>query len=161
MSFHMSSRTSAVVLAVLAVLSSIACTEPTATNPPGPATPLAPPVELPAVPAFPTLDKPGEVYLSPGGLYAFLGTSVSTRYVLYDDGTFAMQFVLPGKFYSLGGRYARTASLIDFFWDASTSVSPWSSTGTLTGDQLAVKYNVIMLAIDFEDGTYVRSPALP
>jgi len=84
--------------------------------------------------------------------------SLSSRYVLYDDSTFALQFQSPrfGSFDYLG-RYTRVDSQIIFSWDGWSTAGPWGATAVLRGDSLKVSYNVIMMLSGFVGGTYVRS----
>lgn len=104
---------------------------------------------------FPALAKPGDVYLAVGHPYAWIG-DLSSRYVLYEDSTFALQFAGAVRVLEYQGRYTRADSTITFDWDGWSLAGPWGATGQLSGDSLAVKYNVIMMLTDFMDGTYVR-----
>ena len=128
---------------------------------PYPVAPPPPPL-LPA-PAFPELTRPGEIYNAPDDLYDFwsqyYGGKVASRYVLYDDGSFGLQFSTRriGVF-EYTGRYARKDSSIAFTF--LTRQGPPSATGTLRGDSLSIAYtpsdwdNIV-------DGVYVRQPAAP
>jgi hypothetical protein len=80
------------------------------------------------------------------------GSTWATRYVLYTDGTFAFQYGGPGE--QLRGRYTESNSVIVFDWDAWSSAGPWGATGTLDGDIMTVRYNIVMVLTDFEDGVY-------
>jgi hypothetical protein len=101
----------------------------------------------------------GAIYDGPPGLYdtpSYHG--ITSRYVLYDDSTFALEFYDPriGPF-AYGGRYTRTNSQITFSWDGWSTAGPWGAQGTLRGDSLKVTYNLVMTWSDFIDGTYVRA----
>lgn len=93
------------VVALVAVLSAVlpACSESTLAGPPS--SPSAPVV--PAAPTFPALTKPGTVYLAPDSIYrqrqGYPG-DLPSRFVLYGDGTFALQFAGFGEY---PGRYTR------------------------------------------------------
>lgn len=121
-----------------------------------PGTPVAtpPPATSPAT-GFPALAKPGDVYLAVGHPYAGIG-DLSSRYVLYEDSTFTLQFASAVRPFEYQGRYTRADSTITFDWDGWSLAGPWGATGTWNGDSLAVKYNVVMMLTDFMDATYVR-----
>ena len=130
--------------------------------PPAAPAPGAPPV-APAIappPEFPALSRAGQIYRGPDSLYDFIanqhGSSVASRYVLYDDGTFGLQFAsLRYPFFEYTGRYLSSASEFNFDFDGG---SGWYATGSLRGDSLIVKYNLEASMSDFADGVYVRSP---
>lgn len=129
--------------------------------------PTRPPIQsssppLPAsAPAFPSLTRPGVIYVGNSNIYdayiSYHWSKIATRYVFYQDSTFALQFTSQrSPFFEYTGRFARRDSLITFDWgDWSTE---WGATGTLKGDSLTVAYNLIMQLTDFIDGVYVREP---
>lgn len=104
---------------------------------------------------FPVLAKPGDVYLAVGHPYAWIG-DLSSRYVLYEDSTFALQYVGPGVSFNYPGRYLLFGSTIMLDWSEFNPLGNWGASGTLNGNTLVVQYNVYMLLSDFVDGTYVR-----
>ena len=119
-------------------------------------TPLPPAVSSPV---FPTPTRSGRVFAATPGLdevyTKFHGASLSSRYVLYDDSTFALEFasVRFGVF-AYAGRFTRVDSRITFQWEGWSTAGPWGAEGTLRGDSLSVKYNLVMQMTDFIDGTY-------
>jgi hypothetical protein len=122
-----------------------------------PSPPLGPP------PAFPTLSRPGTIYVGDLAIYdafaSWHGSRIASRYVFYEDGTFALQFASQrNPFFEYKGRFTQTDFVITFDWDGWSSAGPWGATGTLSGDALSVKYNVVMMLTDFIDGVYVREP---
>ena len=126
-----------------------------------PVPPPAPPAPLPPAPAFPALLRPGEIYNAPESLYAFWspfhGAPVLSRYVVYDDGTFGLQFASRRVgIMEYHGVYTRRDSLIEFKF--LVAPGPPSATGVLHGDSLAIKY-ASSLWEDFVDGVYVRQRA--
>ena len=132
-------------------------------NRPPPAPPVPPPAPAPA-PAFPALSRDGDIYVGAEDLYRFLFDyhrgALPSRYVLYRDGTFGLQFSSPRfGFFEYTGRYTRAQSVITFDWDGWSTAGRWEASGTLRGDTLAVRYNLIMTMTDFVEGEYVRSPA--
>lgn len=140
-------------------LALLSCSDP-GLSPPlqrEPPAPLPPSAPLPPTPAFPALTKPAEIYLSTDGPSEATGNFVS-RYVLFGDDTFTLQYVGPGTSMSYPGRYVLSGSVIIFTWDEFNPVGNWGASGTLSGDRLAVQYNLYMLLSDFVDGTYVRVP---
>lgn len=81
-----------------------------------------------------------------------------SRYILYDDDRFELQILsIRWEIYSASGRYARDGVELTFDFDASSVAGPWQATGTLDGDRLTIRYNLIMMLSDFEDGVYVLS----
>ena len=154
----MSSRASLVAVVAALITLSIGCADATGPDPytriQGPATP---PAATPVVPrAFPALSRPGQIYVATPGLYASI-RNLSSRFVLFTDGTFELQFLGDGEYFAYTGRYQRVDATVTFEWDGWSTAGPWGATGTLTGDQLAVRFNIIMQLSDFLDGTYVRS----
>ena len=155
------------------LLLAAACADSTApaNRPPAPAT--APPAPVPvatvppaAAPGFPVLQRAGVTYTEVDAPYGYPGSTqyhggqLESRFVLYDDGRFALQFSSPRfGFFEYGGWYERTGSQITFGWDGWSLAGPWGATGTLRGDTLHVAYNSVMQLTDFVDGDYVREPA--
>lgn len=156
----------ALALALGALLAlSAGCADSTGPPPPAAAPPLAEPAAppQPGLRAFPPLSRPGDVYDGNPGIYqaarAYHGGTLASRYVLYEDGTFGLQFLSPAfGFHEYAGRYAHRQPGISLgFYDGNTA-GPWFATATLRGDSLAVEYNLVMYLADFLDGVYVRSP---
>jgi hypothetical protein len=105
-------------------------------------------------PGFPWVDRPAGIY--DRVTYSFIPGS--SRYVLYDNGTFSLQYSLAQwGLVEYKGRYSRADSLITFDWDGWSTMGPWGADGILRDDTLIVKYNLVMLLSDFEDGVYVRT----
>jgi hypothetical protein len=125
---------------------------------PSPPPPPPPPA---SAPAFPSLTRPGVIYLGDSSIYdafiSFYWSKIATRYVFYEDSTFGLQFSSQRwSFFEYTGRFARRDSLITFDWGGWSTA--WGATGTLKGDSLTVSYNLIMQLTDFVDGVYVREP---
>jgi hypothetical protein len=123
---------------------------------------VLPPLEVRALPpgepggppitSFPVPSSPASIYdrTSPS---VFDGNS---RYVIYENGTFSLQYVSPvWGFFEYPGSYSRTDSAITFQFDANGGT--WLADGIVAGDSLTVKYNHDMLMSDFEDGVYTQS----
>jgi hypothetical protein len=149
----MSSRRSVVPLAVFLLGLSVACIEPT------PTLPSSPPGDAPANPpaTFAALTKPGTIYVAPDSIYRQrqgYPNDLLSRFVLYDDGTFVMEFAGLRPY---TGRYTRADSVVDFKWDGSNGAGPWGTNAFISGDDLTVKYNEAMLLTDFMDATYHRA----
>ena len=135
----------------------------------------SPPGRSPAVrsspspdpPAFPVLDRPGVVYLGGDEIYAdledFVWSKLATRYVLYADNSFELQFSSARFGVSqLPGRVVRTDGsrlAFHFSWGGATPDDAPDAFGTLLGDSLLVEYSLSMQMADFYDGLYVRVPA--
>jgi hypothetical protein len=128
--------------------------DPNRPLPPPPATDGPPP-------AFPTVSD-AVIYDGPTPLYdeltSYHGSSLPSRYVLFNDGKFQLQFSsFRFGIFSYTGQYSRTDSLVNFAWDGYSAAGPWGSTGTVRGDTLTVRYGMVMMMSDFIDGDYVRS----
>src|SRR5215216_1580760 len=80
------------VVALAAVALSSACSDATLPSPRSTVPSVTPPAEMPA---FPALARPGVAYVGASDLYAVLGfgRQLESRYVLFDDGTFELQFI--------------------------------------------------------------------
>jgi hypothetical protein len=112
------------------------------------------PTPVPATPLtdFPELSRPGVIFrrttpsIIPG----------EQRYVIYDDGTFSLQYLRPDwGFFEYPGRYRRADSLLTFDFNGANTAGSWEGHGILVGDSsLTVTYNVVMILDDFEEGTY-------
>jgi hypothetical protein len=87
--------------------------------------------------------------------YPVSGYTQTSRFVLYDNGAFVLQYVGLGDY---RGGYRETSGVITFDWEGWSTAGAWGATGTLKGDSLAVQYNLIMQLTDFEDATYVQVP---
>lgn len=132
---------------------SIACGGPAYTTAPSPpaAAPL-PPVISPGPPqeSFPPLSAPARVFVVHRGVTSPVSFwTQESRYVLYNDGAFELQYVRNGIF---PGRYTESRGVVRFAWTSGD----WEATGTLEGNALTVRYNAVMLMSDFEDAVYVR-----
>src|SRR5688572_6992291 len=136
-------RVVAVAIAALTVLSA-ACSERQVFDPLPQAGPTDSEPGVPFVPVFPALTKAGQVFAEPPGLYANYGSQSFSRFVLYDDGTFELQFARGSAPLTFKGRYVRDASSVKFDWDDWKSTESWYATGTLDGDRLTVKYSAAM-----------------
>jgi hypothetical protein len=82
--------------------------------------------------------------------------TLTSRFVLYDDGRFALQYEYPIGEYR--GTYTMTDGVIDFDFEGFGVIGDWDARGTLKGDILSVRYTVIMQLTDFEDANYTRTP---
>ena len=137
--------------------------------PPAAAAPptVAPPATAPSTvaPAFPALSRAGDIYVADASLYgasAYHGGWLASRFVLFGDGRFTLQFSSPTwGFFEYGGRHARADSAITFAFDGASIAGPWLAAGTLSGDRLRVKFNDLMEHSDFVSGVYVRESAAP
>ncbi len=87
--------------------------------------------------------------------YMVSGYTTRSRYLLYDNGSFGLQFSDNGGF-EYRGRYTEVNSVITFEWEGWSTAGPWGASATLRGDTLKVAYNLIMSLSDFEDAVYLR-----
>lgn len=52
------------------------------------------------------------------------------------------------------GAYQTTNGTLNMDWEGWSTAGAWGATGTLNGDLLTVRYNLIMQLTDFDDATY-------
>ena len=77
-----------------------------------------------------------------------------SRFVLYDNGAFALQYpALGGHIYR--GSYTEENGVLYFKFEGDVQ---WSATGKLEGDSLKVQSNTMMQMDDFENAVYARTP---
>lgn len=138
-------RATVVALLFLAV----ACSRPTSpTRPTPPAGTISPTPTGPVpVPDFPAITAPARVYLAAHSLPR------PSRFLLYEDGRFALQYT--GNYESLG-TYREAGGVITFSWETLGRTGPWGATGSLTGEDLTVHYNLDMQLSDFVDDVYTH-----
>jgi hypothetical protein len=137
------------------VLLSIACGRSTPAAPTagsqGPAVP-----SLPAPPPptnFPALSGLSRTFTFDHELtYPLRDYTKQSRFVLYDNGAFTLQYVSLGMEYR--GGYTESNGVITFQWEGWSTAGPWGATGTLKDGSLTVQYNLIMTFSDFEDAVY-------
>ena len=89
--------------------------------------------------------------------YGISGYTTRSRYVLYDNGAFGLQYSDNGGF-EYRGRYTEVSTIITFDWEGWSAAGPWGATARLSGDTLTLAYNPIMTMTDFEDAVYLRKP---
>jgi hypothetical protein len=80
-----------------------------------------------------------------------------SRFVLYDNGAFVLQYPSLGEGGYPGG-YREANGVIAFGWEGWSGAGPWGATGTLESDSLVVQHNFIMQMTDFEDAVYALKP---
>lgn len=145
-------------LVALLVLANACADSPT---PAGPTTPRATVSSAPS-PApgsgFPVVSRPARTYLFARELsYPVREWTSGSRYVLYDDGTFALQYLRSAGAFEYRGTYTDANGLITFQWEGWSTAGPWGATGSLSDDSLTVRYNPIMELTDFENAVYLRT----
>lgn len=149
---------------VTLLLFPVACTELPPTAPPQVAdspvviAPSPPPSGVP--PAFPAVERPARIYVAESQpTYETHGSPLASRYVLYDDGTFSLQYASANyPFFQYRGTYEVVNGAVTFRWEGWSVAGPWAAEGTLTDQSLTVRYNLIMELSDFESGVYRRVP---
>ncbi len=126
---------------------SIACSNGERPTAPSPLPPQPPPTA-----GWPPLRGPSDIYLFSGMLDSTYGHYATvSRYVLYDNGTFALQYAHGFEYI---GTYRQENGRIHFDFDANGSSD---ASGALNDDSLEVRYSDIMLHSDFENAIYRRS----
>src|SRR5262245_35766305 len=144
----------AVVLLVL----SAACggTGPTAPTTATQSPALPAPTPTPPI-TFPPLSGPSRTFVFDHALsYPVSEYTKNSRFVLYENGAFVLQYVSLGGQYR--GKYTEANGVMDFQWEGWSAAGPWGATGTVKGDTLTVQYNLIMQLTDFEDAVYGLAP---
>ena len=69
--------------------------------------------------------------------------TIHSRFVLYDNGGFVLQFpTVAGDGYR--GGYTEVNGAITFEWEGWNPAGPWGAAGMLNGNSLTVQYNSIM-----------------
>jgi hypothetical protein len=139
------------LIVIFAALIAVGCSDGSSSEPiPAvepwkPANPVPPATPAPEILA--TFDR-----LSPS---SFPGTS---RYVLYKDSSFALEYTTNSGFgpFAYPGRFTLTDSLVRFSF-THTAGPDWVADAVLRHTVLAVRYNYAMQFSDFEDGDYLLS----
>jgi ABC-type transport system substrate-binding protein len=142
---------------VLLVLSA-ACSSSAPTSPTGTSQPPALPSPAPGPPTgFPPLTGPSHTFVFGRELsYPVSNYTRQSRFVLYDNGAFVLQYV--GLVADYRGGYTEANGVISFEWEGWSVAGPWGATGTIRGDTLTVEYNLIMQLTDFENAVYTLMP---
>ena len=138
------------------MVGSIACgrsapTAPSASSQ-SPAVPSTP-TPAPSPSNFPPLSGHSRTFAFNHELtYRVTDYTKQSRFVLYDNGAFVLQYVSLGGEYR--GGYTESNGVITFQWEGWSVAGPWGATGTLKDGSLTVQYNLIMQLSDFEDAVY-------
>ena len=111
-------------------------------------------------PLFPALTRPGEIFYAPHGLYSYFNDyhvgELLSRFVLYSDSTFALQYWSPlfGSF-AYGGRYYNAPHhCLAFDWNSADC----GADAHRDGDRLDVQFTLSMQMNDFMNGVYIKAP---
>jgi hypothetical protein len=150
------SRARLALLRATLVAFTVACQDFSSPAAPPPAAPPA----TPFPPVLPEIRGPGTTYLEKTSIYSRFG--YVSRFILYTDGTFALQFTGRGPPLEYAGHYTRTDSEVtfDFYWKP-WSISPAAATASLRGDEMVVSYTEAMGWNDFIGGAYVHASETP
>jgi len=141
---------SRIILAFFMLGGAVACAadSPTITQPAQFPPPIPAPTPAPA-PVFPAPTHSATIY------DRVTASSIpgASRYVVYDDSTFSLQYLSPRfGFFEYRGTYSRADSMVTLRFDANSNA--WFASAILKGRSLIVKYNLDMQLSDFEDGLY-------
>ena len=143
-----------VLLMLFTACGSSGPTSPTGTNQ-LPA--LPPPTPRPAT-NFPPLSGPSRIFVFERALaFPVSEYTKKSRFVLYDNGAFVLQYPTLGEGGYRGG-YEEAHDGIAFDWEGWNIAGPWGATGTLEDGKLRVQYNLNMQLSDFEDAAYALTP---
>ena len=144
---------------ILFLVLSAACGGAAPTSPTGTvqaATPFPP--TPPPGPSFPPLEGPSRTFVFNRELsYPVSDYTKKSQFVLYDNGSFILQFPSIGQGGYRGG-YREANGLVAFACEGWSPAGVWSATGAFTGNTLTIRYNDIMYLTDFEDAVYVLGP---
>jgi hypothetical protein len=113
---------------------------------------------VPPRPTFPPLSGPSRTLVFDHALANRVSDyTVHSRFVLYDNGGFILQFpTVAGDGYR--GGYTEVNGAVTFEWEGWNPTGPWGAAGMLNGNSLTVQYNSIMQGTDFEDAVYMLAP---
>ena len=102
------------------------------------------------------MTRPARVYVGiDSPTYAMHGGPLASRYVLYDDGSFALQYASANyPFFEYLGTYTEANSLIKFL----DKDAGWEATVSPRVESISVRYPLLMQQSDFLDGVYIRTP---
>jgi hypothetical protein len=151
---HIGLRSS--IVAVLLMLAA-ACSGSGGTAPSGTTQPSVVAVP-PPTPTFPPLSGPSRTFVfDHAQANRVRDYTTQSRFVLYDDGAFVLQFpTIAGDGYR--GGYTEANGAVTFEWEGWNIAGPWGATGTLNGNSMTVQYDLIMQLSDFEDAVYMLAP---
>jgi len=134
---------------------SIACGRSTPTVPtasgqsPAVPSPAAPPLPT----TFPALSGQSRTFIFDHELNrAASDYTKQSRFVLYDNGAFALQYVSLGGEYR--GAYTESNGFFTLLWEGGSIPGAWSAAGALKDGSLTVQYNDNMQLSDFENAVY-------
>jgi hypothetical protein len=130
-----------------------ACGSPGPTSPTGRSQPpvLSSPTPPPPT-KFPPLSGSSRTFIFDRGLsYPVSDYTKASRFVLYDNGAFVLQYVGLGEY---RGGYTEANGVMNFQWEGWSTAGPWGATGIVNGNSLTVQYNAVMEWSDFEDAVY-------
>ena len=140
---------------VAALALCVACSDrPTAPSqlPPSTGQPAPPTVTGPTPIVVPPLSGPARTYLFSAQLgYPVSHFTMNSKYVLYENGAFLLQYVSLGG--ELTGVYESQNGRLNFRFGGGGD-----ATGTLDNDVLEVRYSERMQHSDFENAVYKRAP---
>jgi hypothetical protein len=85
--------------------------------------------------------------------YPVSNNTKNSRFVLYDNGAFVLEYVSLGELGYRGG-YKDANGVLIFGWEGWSVAGSWGAIGTLQAEFLTVQYNLIMQHTDFEDAVY-------
>jgi hypothetical protein len=151
--------------ALVWLLCANACSDVPPTRPTSPMsletpTPAPPRSVLPTgqfVPSFPAALRPARVYVAErfSGPSPYHGSELASRFVFYEDDTFALQYSsVNHPFFEYLGTYKGAGESIELAFQANAG--QWKATAIVTDAALSVTFNQMMVLDDFEDGSYRR-----
>lgn len=150
-------------LLAIVILASACADRITPTGPTTPSETIASGPTSPTPPSpsdFPAVSRPARIYFARALTRPVHEWTIDSRYVLYDDGTFALQQSQSRGSFEHRGTYTEADAVVTLRWQVNQTVpAPWRpTTGTLMDAFLTVRYDSIMVLDGFEDAVYTRTP---
>ena len=126
---------------------------------PAPTPPPPSPTPTPYPPiSFPPLSGPSRTFVFASELeYPVTDHTKNSRFVLYDNGAFILQYLTISGGTSLG-QYRDVNGVLMFLFEfqGRSVADTWDdATGILNGNSLTVRYDLVMQHSDFENAVYV------
>lgn len=141
------------VAAVMVVAAACGVSDPTwPASPPEVGRPSAPPPASPSPPDSVPHSTTTRTFVFDHELsYRVTAYTMQSRIVLNDRGTFVLQYEGFGEY---PGTYIEADGVVEFDFDGWSLAGPWTATGTIEGNLLAIRYSWAMSLSDFEDAVY-------
>lgn len=123
-------------------------------GPTGPTSSAVTPAAASAASRFPPIEGRARTFSFDAGRSGRVSdVTRDSRFILYDNGAFVLEYARIWKSYR--GAYTEANGVVTFEWEGWSTAGRWAATGTLDGDALIVRYNMVMNMSDFDDAGYI------